>query len=124
MPTDILAFLPVLSLILSLAALAGGILAFRSGYSKQASEIQEKVIDALKTQNETQATQIVACEKEIGRLKQIVVTIQYALKRRGLRIEIDGNAITLIDEAVSKERTVQIQITDKPEDDKDKTEKH
>lgn len=112
---------PILSLIISVAALIGGFVAYRSGYSKQASEIQQRVINALQAQNEAQEAQIETCEKELSRLKKVVTTIQYALKRRGLRIEINNDAITLIDEAVPRqEHMVQIQITDAPDDEKDK----
>lgn len=106
--------IPILSLVISIAALVGGYLAYRQGYSKQASAIQDRVITALQNQNKVQEEQIEGCEKEIARLKRVVTTIQLALKRRGLRIEIDRDAISLIDEGVSKqEQVIQISVTDK-----------
>lgn len=103
--------LPWVSTIIALCITIGGLFAMRAGYSRQATEIQERVIDALKAQNEAQETQILSCEKEISRLKRVVATIQYALKRRGLQIEIDGDAITLIDSS-SNNRSIQILMKD------------
>ena len=113
------ALLPYLSTFLALCITVGGLFAMRQGYSKQATEIQEKVIGALQAQNEAQETQIATCEKEIARLKRVVSTIQYALKRRGLRIEIDGDAITVVDEQSRQSRTVQIRLSDKTTNDED-----
>ena len=104
--------LPMLSLIISILVLIGGFFAFRHGYNNQASEIQERTIEALKAQNEAQERQIKTCEKEIVRLKRVVATIQIALKRRGLDIEIDNDAITLIDNQTRQTRTVQIRMQD------------
>jgi hypothetical protein len=120
MPTEIATLLPVLSIVVSLCLVIGGFFAFRTGYNKTASEIQEKVIEALKAQNEAQEVQIKTCEKEISRLKRVVATIQYALKRRGLRIEIDGDTITLIDDQSRNTRTVQISLTDKQIDEEER----
>lgn len=113
MLSNLATFLPILSLVLSVCLAIGGLIAFRQGYAKQAGEIEERVIGALKVLNTTQETQLVTCEKEIMRLKRVVATIQYALKRRGLRIEIDGDSITLIDEQSRQSRTVQIRMADK-----------
>ncbi len=103
-------FLSYLSTVLVVCVTVGGFFALRQGYSKQTNEIQERIITALKTQNEIQAAQIAACEKEIARLKRIVSTIQYALKRRGVRIEIDGEGITFIDNQAGRTHTIQMQL--------------
>lgn len=117
---SILQLLPYLSAVLAICITLGGLFAMRQGYTKQASEIQEQVIAALKTQNELQEAQIAAHEKEIARLKRVVATIQMALKRRGLRIEVNGSYITLVDEHAKQSRSVTIQMTDKYEPEEDK----
>lgn len=98
--------LPYLSVFIALCVTVGGLFAIRQGYNKQAGEIQDRIIEALKTQNEAQERQIATCEKEIARLKRVVKTIQIALKRRGLEIEIDSDGITLIDNQSRQTRTV------------------
>ncbi len=115
--------LPYLSTLITICIAIGGFFALRTGYSKQANEIQDRVIAALKLQNEVQARQIAAHEKEISHLKQIVTTIQVALKRRGLRIEVDNDTITLIDDHARRAHTVKIQMTAGDKDDDNDTTK-
>lgn len=98
--------LPYISVFIALCVTIGGLFAIRQGYNKQAGEIQDRIIEALKTQNEAQERQITTCEKEIARLKRVVRTIQIALKRRGLEIEVDSDGITLIDNQSRQTRTV------------------
>src|SRR5215469_18053716 len=107
---DIASFLPILSIIVSLCVVIGGYFAFRSGYSRTATEIQEKVIAALQAQNDSQEMQIKAFEKEITRLKRVVATIQLAIKRRGLQIEINGESITIIDSQSRGSRTTTVSM--------------
>lgn len=90
-------FLPVFSIALTLIAIAGGYVAFRSSIGKQSSEIQDATINALKVRVETLESQLEADEKELTRLRQVLNTVRHALKRRGLHIEIEGEFVTLID---------------------------
>jgi hypothetical protein len=90
-------FLPVFSIALSLFVLVGGFVAFRSGFSKQSSEIQAQTIDALKARVETLEAQAESDAKELQRLRQLLQTVRLALKRRGLHIEIEGEYVTLVD---------------------------
>lgn len=94
---DLNAFLPTLSIVLSVCLLIGGFIAFRSGYFRQSSEIQEQTIDALKTRLETLEGQAESDARELARLRQLINTIRHALKRRGLHIEIEGEYVTIID---------------------------
>lgn len=102
------AFIPV---IISIGMLIGGFLAFKNGYKRQMGEIENNVINALKTLNEAQERQINSLENEVARMKQVLKTIQIALERRGLTIEIDRDSITLIDAQARAERTVQISMS-------------
>ncbi len=105
-------FLSYANVVLTVCLLVGGILAIRQGYSKAAGEIQEKVIVALKEQVATLEKQAGTDEREIKHLKQVLLTVRYALKRRGLAIEVNGESITLIDEQSRTTRTVAIRTTE------------
>lgn len=98
-------FLPVFSIALTLCVIIGGWIAFRQGFGKQSSEIQEQTINALKTRLETLESQAESDAKELRRLRQIINTIRHALKRRGLHIEIEGEFVTLIDAAGQSDST-------------------
>lgn len=108
MPDFIVNSLPAIVIML-IATLIGAI-AYRRNNTKQLRDIQNQVIETYKAQNEVQEKQIVSCEKEIARLKRIVATIEIALKRRGLRIEIDADSITLIDTQAKGARTTTMKI--------------
>lgn len=105
------AFLPsVPMLIIIVAGLAGGLWIFKRSYVKQIGELQASVNATYRSLNEAQEKQIITLKDELKHLKRIVTAIQYALNRQGLRIEIDGESITLIDDQARKARTVQIRI--------------
>lgn len=110
MPIDPSAFLPMLNVLLMVCLTVGGVIVFRGSRGKAVTEAQERTIDALKVQNETQEKQIERLEKKVTHLNRVVLTIEYALKRRGLRIEIDDDAITLVDERSRANQTVQIRM--------------
>lgn len=93
--------LPWLSLFLTLCVAFGGAFVFRQNYSKTASEIQDRVIAALKLENGTLETRVKHCEQETSNLRQLIETIQSALKQRGIHITIDGDMVTIIDVAGS-----------------------
>lgn len=117
---DLATLLPLLSLIIATGAAVGVVVAFLGNKNRGLSEVQSSTITALQAQNEAQEHQIKMLEKKIVRLNRIVLTIEYALKRRGLRIEIDDEAITLVDERSGRAGTsMQIRlmenITDKDE---------
>ena len=110
MLTNIGSFLPVLDLVIVLCLAIGGYLAIRSGYGKQTSEMQERAISALTAQIEAQKAQITSLEQKILRLERLLETVQETLSRRGLRIEINGEFITLIDEGTKRSNTVKIRM--------------
>jgi hypothetical protein len=120
MPPEFNALLPVLSIVLTLCMAVGTVMAFRGNTGKGLSEAQEKAITALTTQNEVQEKQIERLEKKLVHLNRVMLTVEYALKRRGLRIEIDDDAITLIDEKTRANQTTQIRIMDTLTDTGDK----
>lgn len=110
---DMSMILPMLSLVIALSAAVGVVVAFLGNKNRGLSEVQTSTITALQAQNDAQEQQIKAQGQQIKRLNRVVLTIEYALKRRGLRIEIDDDAITLIDENASKRGTsMQIRLMD------------
>lgn len=120
MPIELSPFLSVLNVVLMIGLTIGGVIVFRGSRGKAIAEVQDRTIEALKTQTETQERQIKALEKKITHLNRVMITVEYALKRRGLRIEIDDDAITLIDERSRANQTVQIRMMDAvPEEDEE-----
>lgn len=90
-------FLPVISIVITILAVIGGLAAFKSKFGEQSSAIQIQTIDALNVRVATLEGQARDDAKEIARLRQLISTIRHALKRRGLHIEIEGEYVTLID---------------------------
>lgn len=91
--------LPYLSLFLALCVTVGGVFAYRQNYAKTASEIQERVINTLKTEADSLRLHVNDCEKEIERLKQTIETILAALKKQGIYVTIDGDMILIEDKS-------------------------
>jgi len=98
-------FLPIISIVVSILVVAGGFAAFKQGFFKQSSEIQGQTIDALKTRVETLESQAESDAKEIKRLRTIINTVRFALKKKGILIEIEGEYITLIENDVQSKST-------------------
>lgn len=102
---DLFSIPSIVLTILSLAIVIGGIFAFRYGRTRMVEEVQERVINALKTRVETLESQLESDAKELLRLRQVINTIRHALKRRGLLIDIEGEFVTLTDIAGQNEST-------------------
>ena|SRR5437660_6476287 len=109
---DFGALLPLLSIIIALGAAVSVVVAFVGNRNRGLSEVQSSTITALAAQNDAQEKQIAMLEKKIVRLDRTIITIQYALqKRRRLRLEINEDAITIIDERTNAEITVPVSLT-------------
>lgn len=78
------------SIVITLAVIVGGLFVFRRAYVKQLGELQERVIAAYKSENETQG-------KELSRLRREVAAMRVAFKQLGVEIEIDNDVITIVD---------------------------
>jgi len=87
-PENLLLSLP--SIVITLSVIIGGLFVFRRAYVKQLGELQERVINAYKEQDESQ-------QKELKRLRREIVAMRAAFKQLGMEIEINGTSITLID---------------------------
>jgi cell division protein FtsB len=95
--TNINNSLSLLSLILTLCAILGGILAWRSGFNSTANAVQERVINALESEIAALRQRLEDVARENTRLDQMIETICLALKKRGLEVAIDGDVITITD---------------------------
>ncbi len=115
------ALLVIGNLIFLVMGVIGGYIVLRSTMSQAAQKLQTVLVNTLKEQNDIQEKQIATLEKKVLRQDRTILTIQYALrKRRRLRLEINGDAITLIDERTSSEITVPIRLTGSLEKEEDK----
>ena len=110
MPTDILNILSILSLILTIAGIIGGIVAFKSGAVRTANEVQGRVIDALESEVHAHQLRIKDIEEHSQRYQQLLETLCAALKLRGLTVHIDDHVITIIDQTSSTTTTTRIQL--------------
>lgn len=80
---------------MTIALLIGGFVAFRSGFTRTANEVQERVIHALQGEIQTLHDRITALEQENQHLHYTITTICTALKQRGIHITIDGDTISI-----------------------------
>ena len=111
MPANFMASLPLVSIIISLFVLIGGVAAYRHGYSSTTIESQSKTIEALEARVKTLEDQAEADKREIARLRRLFIGVNIALKEHGLSVETEDDAIILINNQSRQKRTV-IQITD------------
>ncbi len=111
--------LPLTALMIAIFGMVlsvGSILIYRGSRGKGLSELDAKTITSLQAQNSSQEKQMQAqekqmqvMEKKIMQLDRTIKTIQDTLrKRRKLRLEINGEYVTLIDERTGAEITVPI----------------
>lgn len=103
-----ISILPYVATFLSIVVSIGAALAFRSGYSKEARALQSQTIDALRTRLDLLEKQVASATAETLRNKTIISTIQFALSKRGIQIEVDDDFVTLIDDHLAKRTTVPI----------------
>ncbi|MBV9688125.1 MAG: hypothetical protein JO202_00270, partial [Ktedonobacteraceae bacterium] len=74
----------IVSIVLALATLFGGIFAFRSGFVHTANQVQERVINALQSEIDAIRARMDDLERENTRLRHTIETICMALKTRGI----------------------------------------
>ena len=63
--------------------------------SKQAGEIQERVISSQKIENESLEKRVLECEKKIEHLEGMLETTADLLKQKGFTLTIEGDTVTL-----------------------------
>ncbi len=95
-------FLNLFYLVMMLAAIIGGIAAFRDALRKTRRDIerstmeaQERANNAMQQEINTMKDKISDLERENTRLSQTLGLIKSALRKRGLTISIDGDLVTI-----------------------------
>ena len=94
--------------ILGLALTIGGLLALRQGYNKQVTEMQKRVIDALKEEIASLDRQIIGCKTQVEQLSKTVSTIRYVFKQQGVIIRVTDNMVTITDKRKNRQTTVSL----------------
>ena len=89
--------LPVLQFILMLAALAGGVLVFKSTKRATIVQVQSDTITALQQQIDALKARQESLEKENEHLKYLSETTVAALKQKGIVITVEGEMVTIED---------------------------
>ena len=120
MPVDLSPSLSVMIALIVAAGTVAFVVAFVGNKNRGLSMIQNSTITAQQAQLDTQEKQIKMLEKKLMHLNRVMLTVEYALKRRGLRIEISDEAITLIDEQSRANQTVQIRMMEAMHAEEDK----
>ncbi len=106
---DFNAFLPIISIAMTLIFSIGIAIVYLGNKNKGLSEVQSSTITALEAQVRAQDAQIKAFETKLNRFERVLHTVQDMLrKRRRLRLEINDQYVTLIDERSGAEITVPI----------------
>jgi hypothetical protein len=91
--------LSMTNLLITLALIAGAFVAYHHGFARTADEVKARVISVMQHEIDALKDRLAALEKENLRLSQIISTIRAALKLRGLQITIDGELVSIHDQA-------------------------
>lgn len=102
--------LTIVNLLILIGAPVAVIIAFRSKMAEVKQDVETRVRQALTEENTILTSRTTRLETEVRRLNRIIVTIQSAFARQGVRIEIEGETVTLTDTRRARSSTVQIQI--------------
>jgi regulator of replication initiation timing len=94
---DFYTILSIISLILTIGGLLGGVFAFKNGMTRTANEVQERVIHALESEISNLRQRLDDMKEENIRLKLVIETVCTALKSRGLAVTIDGAMVSIHD---------------------------
>ena len=103
--TNLTNTLSIFSILLTICGILGGIVAFRSGISRTANEVQERVINALESELAQLRQRLDDLKEENTRLKHTIETICAALKSRGLAVTIEGDMVSIHDGSGSSTTT-------------------
>lgn len=104
-------WLAIANFIVVIAGFVGGVLALRSAKGQTESTIQERVREALTTENELLQNQINRLKQDNRRLTRIIQLIVSTLKKsHGIDLEIDEDALTLRDQG--GQRSLRVETPD------------
>ncbi len=91
--------LSLTNLLITLALVAGAWAAYQHGFARTADEVKARVISAMQHEIDALKDRLEALEKENQRLSQVISVIRSVLKQRGLQISIDGELVSIQDQA-------------------------
>lgn len=101
-------FLPILNIVLAIGLVIGGFFALRKGYSREAGEAQERLIDALEKEVASVRREVDDLKRERSTQDNVIKTIRYLLKSYGLRISITGDMVT-VNDGSGQSKTTRVQ---------------
>ncbi len=90
--------LTILNLVLTIALAIGGIIAVKSGFSRQASEAQKNAIDAMEKEINSLKSQVQELRGDNRHYQLILDIIIESLKKRGLVLTIEKTSIVIEDQ--------------------------
>ena len=102
-------FLPVLNIVLAIGLVVGGIFAWRKGYSKEAGEAQERLIDALEKEVAVVRREVDDLKRERSTQDNVIKTIRYLLKQYGLKVTIGPGDVVTIDDSTGNRKSTRVQ---------------
>lgn len=109
---DIASWLTIANFLILLLGIIGGVLALRSAKSQTESTIQERVREALTTENALLQARIQRLERDNKRLNRLLTLIVTALKKTlNIELEVEDDAIILHDPKDHR-RTIRIEAPD------------
>lgn len=88
---------PLLTTILVLAGLVGGIFVFRNAKKTGIILIQDQTITALQQQIDALKEQQTVLQKKNEHLEYVIETMSLAMKKKGVVVSIDGEMVTFTD---------------------------
>jgi hypothetical protein len=113
-------FLTALQIILAIGLIIGTIFAARSGYSKEAGQAQARLITALKEEVAVLQREVRSLKRAAARQENVLSTIRYALKPRGIHITVQDDFVTLsMTDGTSKVTQIRDRLPVIPDDDAD-----
>ncbi|GCE51102.1 hypothetical protein EI42_04914 [Thermosporothrix hazakensis] len=89
--------LSTVSILMTLCAVCGGFLAWRTGATRTANEVQQRVIDALNTELDTLRARLDTIAREKTRLEAVIAAICAAMRNRGMSVDIQGELVLIQD---------------------------
>lgn len=102
-------FLSVLNIVLAIGLAVGGLVAWRKGYSKEAGEAQERLIDALEKEVAVVRREMDDLKRERSTQDNVIKTIRYLLKQYGLKVTIGPGDVVTIDDSSGNRKTTRVQ---------------
>lgn len=110
--TTLTGWLTIINLFIMIAAPLGGIFIFRSSLAKAKDDVQERVREALESENKLLQSQIDRQDRTLRRMEKILQLIAATLKRtHNIELTIDEDIVILRDIKSGHQHTASINDT-------------